>query len=120
MDAGIIYPCVTTVGSVQTNDNVTYSKTDVAEATPEELKAQKRPAEDGEVDAKKKKTSNGDHAAEDGGDEGEEEGEDEEDLEGEEDEEDLEGEEGEDEGDEGEDEDEGEGEDEEGEEEEGE
>merc|ERR1711931_438967 len=70
------------------------------EATAEELKATKRPAEDTESDPKKQKTSNGDtHEEEDleGEEEGEDEGEDEEDL-GEEDEEDLDGEGEEDEG----------------------
>jgi len=98
------------------------TKAPVAEATPEELKAAKRPAEDSETDPKKQKTENGDngdHAEDAEGEEEGDEGEEEEDI-GEEDEEDLEGEglEDEDEG-EGEDEDEGEGEEDEGEEEEG-
>merc|ERR1712130_545977 len=87
--------------------------------TAEELKAQKRSAEDDDVDVKKQKTENGEHDEENGEDE--EDGEEEEDIDGEE-EEDLDGE-GEDDLDEedgGEDDEEGEEEEGEGEEEEGE
>merc|ERR1712203_591212 len=87
--------------------------------TAEELKAQKRSAEDDDVDVKKQKTENGKHEEENGEDE--EDAEEEEDIDGEE-EEDLDGE-GEDDLDEedgGEDDEEGEEEEGEGEEEEGE
>merc|ERR1712012_1289897 len=73
------------------------------EATAEELKAAKRPAEDSETDPKKQKTdANGKHEEVDDGEEDvDDEDEDEEELEGEDDEdidgEDEEGEEGEDE-----------------------
>jgi len=59
------------------------------EATAEELKAAKRPAEDTESDPKKQKTENGTHAEEDVAGEDDEDVEEEEDI-GEEDEEDLE------------------------------
>merc|ERR1712018_537485 len=103
--------------SLKLNNTDTMSdaevKNDVAAEAPsaEELKAQKRSAEDDEVDHKKQKTENGSNGA------AEEEGEEEEDAEEEEDidgEEDLDEEEGAEDDEEGE-EDEGEGEEDEGE-----
>merc|ERR1712130_750110 len=96
-------------------------KNDVAAEAPsaEELKAQKRSAEDDEVDHKKQKTENGSNGAAE--EEGEEDAEEEEDIDGEEEEdvdgegeEDLDEEEGGEDDEEGE-EDEGEGEEDEGE-----
>merc|ERR1712117_968539 len=81
--------------------------------TAEELKAQKRSAEDDDVDVKKQKTENGKHDEENGEDEEDIDGEEEEDLDGE-------GEDDLDEEDGGEDDEEGEEEEGEGEEEEGE
>merc|ERR1711981_240738 len=108
----LIFP--NTMSDAEVKNNV------AAEApTAEELKAQKRSAEDDDVDVKKQKTENGKHEEENGEDE--EDAEEEEDIDGEE-EEDLDGE-GEDDLDEedgGEDDEEGEEEEGEGEEEEGE
>merc|ERR1711971_193037 len=111
--------------SLKLNNTDTMSdaevKNDIAAEAPsaEELKSQKRSAEDDDVDVKKQKTENGKHDEENGEDE--EDAEEEEDIDGEE-EEDLDGE-GEDDLDEedgGEDDEEGEEEEGEGEEEEGE
>merc|ERR1712243_79835 len=99
--------------SLKLNNTDTMSdaevKNDVAAEAPsaEELKAQKRSAEDDEVDHKKQKTENGSNGAtaEDGGEEEDVDGEGEEDLdeeEGGEDDEEGEEEEGEGEEDEGE------------------